>query len=204
MNRQMVWHAFTEFLLFILPLVNLRIYRRRLSQFLAALSSRITRVSRNVIGVPSAMNGGSPVHPKAGKYATLPLDNCAICAEDANLSNNTTAITPSFPSSTPANILPESESSSSRDSPSAHPINIPYLTSCGHIYCYYCLTTRMMQVIDFGDVGWECLRCGDLVLTAQRAEEDNIAFDGSERWSDSGSSTASDEISSSRKVNGIP
>ena len=58
MNRQLVWHAFTEFLLFILPLLHLPRLRRRISKI---LSSGVTTASQ---------------------FAFLPPQICAICYRD--------------------------------------------------------------------------------------------------------------------------
>ncbi|EIN10323.1 hypothetical protein PUNSTDRAFT_99756, partial [Punctularia strigosozonata HHB-11173 SS5] len=53
MNRQMVWHAFTEFLLFLLPLINLRLVRRRLTRLLAHTSSSLLSLLPTPIRAPT-------------------------------------------------------------------------------------------------------------------------------------------------------
>ncbi|RKP15342.1 Pex12 amino terminal region-domain-containing protein [Piptocephalis cylindrospora] len=57
LNRQLVWHAFTEFLMFLVPLVDLGRFRTNLRQLLSRRQS------------PS-------------QYADLPKDICAICLEE--------------------------------------------------------------------------------------------------------------------------
>lgn len=59
LNRQLVWHAFTEFLLFIVPLINTRKMRSRLKRLL----------------LPKSLTA-----PKA-KLGFLPLHICPICHE---------------------------------------------------------------------------------------------------------------------------
>ena len=41
---------------------------------------------------------------------------------------------------------------------------IPVSTSCGHVYCYYCIASRMDQVAN----SWRCLRCEQRVTHFQR------------------------------------
>ncbi|KAJ3005828.1 peroxisome assembly protein (Peroxin-2) [Thoreauomyces humboldtii] len=77
MNRQLVWHAFTEFLLFLVPLINVQHVKNTISR---------------------AISGPETVD--------LPEHICAIChAED-------------------------------QQKPTIH---TPYVTNCGHVYCYYCI-----------------------------------------------------------------
>lgn len=67
-------------------------------------------------------------------------------------------------------VVPRSSNTSSDDEPPAHPIYSPYITSCGHIYCYHCVAERLIRTADEAedDLGWECLRCGDNVKSADR------------------------------------
>lgn len=60
----------------------------------------------------------------------------------------------------------------SEQEPPAYPINIPYVASCGDIYCYSCIAERLMRTADDLDQqrGWECLRCGEEVTGADRYE----------------------------------
>ncbi|KAF8238819.1 peroxisomal biogenesis factor 2 [Tricholoma matsutake] len=174
MNRQMVWHAFTEFLLFFLPLVNARTIRRRLNRLGNFLSAS------SLTALLPFKSPSSPSHSrhksnsqKHGKYWSLPQDQCAICAENASFNLNL---------ADPANIFttltagpyeslassPETVSAGSNVEPPAYPIYNSYITSCGDLYCYHCITERMMRVADDGDEGWECLRCRKTVKSAER------------------------------------
>ncbi|KAI8817923.1 Pex12 amino terminal region-domain-containing protein [Fimicolochytrium jonesii] len=102
MNRQLVWQAFTEFLMFLVPLVNIEKIKNTISQ---------------------SISGPTIV--------TLPDHLCAIC--HANNANRPV-------------------------------IQVPYITNCGHKYCYYCIKTSMMV-----DSSYHCLRCGQQVKEITRA-----------------------------------
>ncbi|KAG2156190.1 Pex12 amino terminal region-domain-containing protein [Suillus clintonianus] len=159
MNRQMVWHAFTEFLLFLLPLVNSRSVARRLTSALSSI-------------LPAPSRSQKIRTPKRGKYYALPPDQCAICAENAalnvNLSDAAGALasyTPAFPASSNNDA---GENNIEEDGEPPYPITTPYLASCGHIYCYACLAERMLRAADDGSCGWTCLRCAEEVRSADR------------------------------------
>ncbi|KAG8865189.1 peroxisome assembly protein (Peroxin-2) [Tulasnella sp. 330] len=195
MNRQIVWHAFTEFLLFILPIINLRIYRRRLSRGLQKASSLVYDAARSVFSPsassPSTSNNVKP--RRVGKFAALHADSCAICAEEAHATDPTSATG----STTQFDALPRTADADPAPIPTSlpplYPINIPYATSCGHNYCYYCLTTRIMQAVESEDPGWECLRCCEVATAACRLEEEVVPFDGSDKWSSNEESSSSPE-----------
>lgn len=159
MNRQMVWHAFTEFLLFLLPLINPRTMARRL-----------TSTFSSILSAPSPAQKIRA--PKRGKYYSLPPDQCAICAENASLNVNLgdaagalASYTPAFPASSNSDVI---DNNIEGDSEPPFPITTPYLASCGHVYCYACLAERMFRAADDGSCGWTCLRCAEEVRSADR------------------------------------
>lgn len=198
MNRQMVWHAFTvnnstficvcrallthfydeqEFIIFALPLIDTRTLRRRFAR-LAAQAKPISLTSllpfRNKFFPipPHNDDQPSPTETK-GPYWNLSEDQCAICAENAsynlNFTNSSNALTAL--SSVVPNLAPDHDQESNE--PPQFPITIPYITGCGHVYCYYCIADRMLRVADEGDgevPGWECLRCTQMVKDAGRVE----------------------------------
>ncbi|KZT71618.1 hypothetical protein DAEQUDRAFT_706999 [Daedalea quercina L-15889] len=192
MNRQMVWHAFTEFLLFLLPLINTRALRRRLANFLSNLPSPVAILPssiRSIAGL-SAPTTQAEKRTRRGKYWALPLDQCAICAENAstNLSDPagalqsraaiptySTAVASSSEAAT-SSSTPVADVSGLDETPPAYPIHNPYVTACGHVYCYYCISERMMRAADertgvgAGGRQWECLRCAEGVLAADRLQ----------------------------------
>jgi peroxin-2 len=136
LNRQLVWHAFTEFLLFVLPLVGINRWRRWLA--------RTWKKTKNIIKT-GADDGGKP----KGEYAFLPERTCAICYQDQNSL-----------ATTESEILAVAASSGVVGSAQTDITN-PYETiPCGCIYCFVCLATRIER--EEGE-GWTCLRCGEVV-----------------------------------------
>jgi peroxin-2 len=105
MNRELVWQGFTEFLLFLLPLINLEGWRRSIIKYF------------------SFDNNAATIAYNASQQHT----KCVICQMD--------------------------------------PIAVPYITDCGHIYCYYCISTNLMV-----DRAFPCPRCSRKIQTIQRAK----------------------------------
>lgn len=137
LNRQLVWHAFTEFLLFLLPLVGINRWRRWLS--------RAWRKTKEIINV-SGTDGDSG--EKKGEFAFLPERTCAICYQDQN-------------SAVSENEVMAAAASGGVIGSAQTDITNPYETiPCGCIYCYVCLATRLEK--EEGE-GFTCLRCGGLV-----------------------------------------
>src|SRR5277367_5933604 len=143
LNRQLVWHAFTEFLLFLLPLVGISRWRRWLSRAWrkakAALNSNIQDEDAGLV-------------EKSGPLTFLPERTCAICYQDQN------------PTSTSeAEILGANTASGGGGvigSATTDVVN-PYETlPCGCIYCFVCIATKLEA--EEGE-GWSCLRCAEIV-----------------------------------------
>lgn len=138
LNRQLVWHAFTEFLLFVLPLVGISRWRRWISRAWQKTTAMVRQSeSEETIG-------------QEGELAFLPERTCAICYQDQN------------PTSTSENeILAVSGVSSGVVGSAQTDITNPYeMIPCGCIYCFVCSISRL-EATD-GE-GWICLRCGGLV-----------------------------------------
>jgi len=89
LSFQLVWFVLTNFLLFILPFLNIK-------------------------GIKNYFKGLLNMK-KINKYRDLPFNQCAICKENNN------------------------------DVDALYPIHIPYITNCGHIYCYYCIKSEMIN-----------------------------------------------------------
>jgi peroxin-2 len=135
LNRQLVWHAFTEFLLFVLPLVGINRWRRWIT--------RTWRKTKEAI-----KSGTDDGEEKKGEYSFLPERTCAICYQDQN-------------SATTENEVLAAAASSGVVGSAQTDITNPYeAIPCGCIYCFVCLATRMEH--EEGE-GWTCLRCGGLV-----------------------------------------
>lgn len=98
MNRQLVWQGFTEFLMFLLPLLDISGWKKTVQQWIRGPARK-----------------------------SLPAGTCPIC--------------------------------------SASPINTQYLTDCNHSFCYYCLSTAMLE-----DPAFCCLRCGHKVRSIRRSK----------------------------------
>ncbi|KAH8700380.1 putative peroxisome biosynthesis protein, partial [Talaromyces proteolyticus] len=139
LNRQLVWHAFTEFLLFLLPLVGISRWRRWVS--------RAWKKTVAAVKASSAEDGDKPSE-KQGQFAFLPERTCAICYNDQN------------PTATSeADIL--GASSGGIIGSAQTDITNPYETiPCGCIYCFVCVTEKLEA--EEGE-GWVCFRCGEIV-----------------------------------------
>lgn len=136
LNRQLVWHAFTEFLLFVLPLVGISRWRRWLA--------RVWKKTKSVV-----QSGGGEEDTKNGEFAFLPERTCAICYQDQNPT-----------SMSEAEVIAASGASGIMGSAQTDITN-PYETiPCGCIYCFVCLAGRLEA--EEGE-GWTCLRCGEEV-----------------------------------------
>ena len=148
LNRQLVWHAFTEFLLFLLPLVGISRWRRWLG-----------RAWRKVkAGLRSSVEGpdADSQLEKRGPLAHLPESTCAICYQDQNPTNTTDA-----------EILGLSAGANWIGVPGSATTDIvnPYQAMpCGCIYCFVCIATKLEA--EEGE-GWTCLRCREVVKICQ-------------------------------------
>ncbi|KAF5022321.1 hypothetical protein F66182_5608 [Fusarium sp. NRRL 66182] len=135
LNRQLVWHAFTEFLLFVLPLIGIQRWRRWLT--------RTWRKTKDIIRTGPQEEGKAN-----GEYAFLPERTCAICYQDQN-------------TATSENEVMAAAASSGVIGSAQTDITNPYETiPCGCVYCFVCLATRLER--EEGE-GWTCLRCGEHV-----------------------------------------
>lgn len=133
LNRQLVWHAFTEFLLFLLPLVGISRWRRWLS--------RAWKRTKSLVADPSWESLGE----KKGELAHLPERTCAICYQDQNSAK------------TEAEIIALSSNAVGNGMTG---VTNPYEGECGDVYCFVCLASRLEA--EAGE-GWTCLRCGDSI-----------------------------------------
>ncbi|KAH9210985.1 Pex12 amino terminal region-domain-containing protein [Leptodontidium sp. 2 PMI_412] len=137
LNRQLVWHAFTEFLLFVLPLVGISRWRRWLG--------RAWRKTKSVM----RSGGEDDAEIKSGEFAFLPERTCAICYQDQN--TTLTSETEVIAASSASGVIGSAQTD----------ITNPYETiPCGCIYCFVCLAGRLEA--EDGE-GWICLRCGEEV-----------------------------------------
>ncbi|KAF1831401.1 hypothetical protein BDW02DRAFT_572082 [Decorospora gaudefroyi] len=149
LNRQLVWHAFTEFLLFLLPLVGIARWRRILTRTLRKLRS--TFLSLLGRSKPPSTDDDDDEEKGTGELSFLPERTCAICYRDQNPTST----------STEADILASSAGGGGVVGSAATDITNPYETiPCGCLYCFVCLAQRIAN--EEGE-GWPCLRCGATV-----------------------------------------
>lgn len=125
-NRQLVWNVMTEFLVFILPLMQLGKLKRMTKKILSPYKKGQRRETGDI--------------PIFTLYTNLPVSQCAICHN-----NNDIAATSSNKNS--------SISSSCM-------VTNPYVTNCGHIYCYICIATKFNSLENTDSDSEGCLRCG--------------------------------------------
>eukprot|EP01116_Phalansterium_solitarium_P018863 TRINITY_DN5125_c0_g2_i1.p1 TRINITY_DN5125_c0_g2~~TRINITY_DN5125_c0_g2_i1.p1 ORF type:complete len:332 (+),score=85.64 TRINITY_DN5125_c0_g2_i1:112-1107(+) len=104
MNRQLVWHGFTEFMIFVMPLINL---------------DKLKNFVRRRLYTPAA-------------DSALPATMCPVCQSD--------------------------------------PAQTPHVSSCGHLFCYYCLRRSITD-----DSRFACPRCNLVVTSMRRAEAADLA-----------------------------
>jgi peroxin-2 len=144
LNRQLVWHAFTEFLLFLLPLVGISRWKRWISRAWKKSKAMITNLRTG------GKSDEDAEELPQGELSFLPERICAICFQDQN----------------PAGGKSEQEVISAGANTGiignvSTDITNPYETvECGCIYCFVCLARRIEA--EEGE-GWVCLRCGEIV-----------------------------------------
>ena len=161
LNRQLVWHAFTEFLLFALPLIGISRWTRW-----------INRIWRNAKNIFSSSNTSAK---ELGEFHYLPERTCAICYQDQQSP---------LPGDTQSSLAPSTlNASGGIIGSSATDITNPYSAiPCGCLYCYICLAQRLEA--EEGE-GITCLRCGALVRECKPWDGDVLLAedDGSEEQS---------------------
>jgi peroxin-2 len=100
------------------------------------------------------------------RYSEVPETECAICLDRTSNSANLRV---------------------SQDDANRHPIQTPYVTSCGHRYCYFCVSEKILQAAE-EDIYWECLRCSLPVYNILRVQAEADDSDDNERVLDMGMS----------------
>ena len=142
LNRQLVWHALTEFLLFLLPLVGISRWRRWLSRAWKKTKGVFTRKSEG---------DDDDDMMKQGELGFLPERTCAICYRDQNTTTG----------SSEAEVLAASGASGGVIGSAQTDVTNPYeAIPCGCVYCFVCIAQRIEA--EEGE-GWTCLRCGEIV-----------------------------------------
>lgn len=152
LNRQLVWEAFTEFLLFVMPILNLQAIRKRLGQLIdrkkwfgPGTDATLNEKARQ----DGTAEDGTAL---AGPLKHLSPDVCAICYLKSPATGD--ALDPVDPTTSTAFLASMSHKDDN--------VTVPYVTSCcGARYCYYCIASAIVD--DF-----TCLRCGRKVTDVKR------------------------------------
>jgi peroxin-2 len=153
LNRQLVWHAFTEFLLFLLPLVGISRWRRWLS--------RAWKRTKGMMRSADAAEGEEET-VKSGPLAFLPERTCAICYQAQNPSTSSEAEILGANTGASGGIIGSIDTD----------IVNPYETiPCRCIYCFVCIATKIEA--EEGS-GWSCLRCGEIVYQCRPWDGDVV------------------------------
>lgn len=147
----------------------MRIIRRRVSRIYekTSLSSLVPQPVRKLLRIsePSEEEASSKLSSRRGKYWSLPLDECGICAEDASF------------------VITDTARNTPHEGEPTYPITTPYITNCSHTYCYLCLSERMIRGVDDG-VNWECVRCEESVRSCERVEGEYVEINQGDASSD--------------------
>ncbi|KAL2350750.1 putative peroxisome biosynthesis protein [Cryomyces antarcticus] len=147
LNRQLVWHAFTEFLLFLLPLVGISRWRRWLS--------RAWRKTKNLLSFRHSTDTSDEDNAKTGgELGFLPERTCAICYADQNPTATGAGTEQALAASA---VLGSGGVVGSAQTDVTNPYEC---VPCGCVYCFVCLAQRIEG--EEGE-GWTCLRCGETV-----------------------------------------
>jgi peroxin-2 len=145
LNRQLVWHAFTEFLLFLLPLVGISRWRRIINRSWRKITSFVKRLF-------GQQTEDDDSDFKKGELGFLPERTCAICYSDQNPVLGAGAETDMMAATSGGGVVGSS----------ATDITNPYeAVPCGCVYCFVCIAQRVES--EEGE-GWTCLRCGEVVM----------------------------------------
>ncbi|ORY90190.1 Pex12 amino terminal region-domain-containing protein [Leucosporidium creatinivorum] len=194
LNRQLVWEAFTEFLLFLMPLINVHRLRLRLSRLLSTKSAksrslalilsalpaplaRTLRVTpRQQLAAPSSAesegekDSTKPAERPKGPLHFLPDSTCPICYSQSTAPPTSL---PTDPTTSADSGLSSSLAASAAAGEQDTSVKLPYTTDCGWEcrYCYYCVVGRLAAAQEEGEESWGCLRCGGEVRGVKREVE---------------------------------
>lgn len=156
---------FQEFLLFVLPLLPRHTIRRATSATLTAMTAPFSALSKLITG--NTLHDGKlqTTNRHGGPYDGLPEDECAICHENAGFKVDLSSRVRGNPTTDhTASVHTDNESP-------IYSILTPYRTSCGHVYCYVCISDRLLRAVDDGTQSWPCLRCAEPVYKTERILE---------------------------------
>ncbi|ODV85257.1 hypothetical protein CANARDRAFT_179861, partial [[Candida] arabinofermentans NRRL YB-2248] len=129
-DRQLVWNTLTEFIVFIMPIISIPKFSKKLVRLVRSDDDSKSQLSEK----------------ESSKYKFLPERCCAICYQ-----NSSNQAAPGVDVSVDDNLITN-----------------PHQASCGHLYCYYCIVSKLeefktLDSKDEEDKFWKCLRCGESI-----------------------------------------
>jgi peroxin-2 len=127
---------------------------------------------RPLLGMSNEKGISTAQAEKQGPYWSLRPSECAICTEEAEPTISHIIA----PDASERALEISASEKWMPDTPPTHPLNTPYITSCGHAYCYVCVADRMLRTADDTGGPWECLRCLTPVVRIHRADSDSPGF----------------------------
>ena len=151
MNRQLLWEHFTQLALCVVPLVDWDGLRRQVSGLIR---------QRRLMYVP--------VMCARCSFASFSLV-ASLSWYTRTALTSTPIITPTFTNRGGPGEGGGVPGAGGADGDMACVVcgeeeaHTPYVTDCGHIYCYYCLKMQCIQ-----DDQFACPRCGEFFATSQR------------------------------------
>ncbi|TKA25467.1 hypothetical protein B0A50_06334 [Salinomyces thailandicus] len=152
LNRQLVWHAFTEFLLFLLPLVGISRWRRWIARAWKRTKNSLYSLRT---GRQASRDLQEEDEISTGELAFLPERTCAICYQDQNPAGGRSE----------QDVVSAAGANTGVVGSAATDITNPYAAiPCECVYCFICLAQRIEG--EEGE-GWTCLRCGEIVKACQ-------------------------------------
>ncbi|KAK6379041.1 peroxisome assembly protein (Peroxin-2) [Exophiala oligosperma] len=152
LNRQLVWHAFTEFLLFLLPLVGISRWRKWLA--------RAWKKTKDAMRSDSTDEDEGKI--KSGPLSFLPERTCAVCYEEQNPTSTSEAEILGANTGAGGGVI---------GSATTDVVNPYETTPCGCIYCFVCIAKKI-EAEEGG--GWTCLRCGEIIYKCQPWNGDSV------------------------------
>jgi peroxin-2 len=130
-----------------------------------ALSTILPEGARSYFGL-SSKSAANAASLRRGPYYHLPETVCAICHENALTDYSPTERADAFTQA--AQMARSDLAEGNADEQPTHGLTTPYRASCGHVYCYVCITDRILRNADDGSGPWFCLRCSEPVHGAER------------------------------------
>lgn len=149
LNRQLVWHAFTEFLLFLLPLVGIGRWKRWVAKAWKKTVQTVRQLRHGGKAATQANGDGA----QKGELAFLPERTCAICYQDQNPTSGRSE----------QDVISAGANSGIVGSAATDVTNPYEAIPCGCVYCFVCLVQRIEA--EEGE-GFTCLRCGEPAVKA--------------------------------------